>query len=85
MPSDYEGEPFSAIDQQGAPHVLTPTYRTRIDAQGREVRTGAARVCVGLRTEDGRSVARISKGRYLVADADPGRQVKLFSNQPKAP
>ncbi len=85
MPSDYEGEPFPAIDAKGGRHLLTPTYRGRTDAQGHATKTNAARDCVGLRTQDGRSVARIAKGRYLVADSDIGRQVKLFADGPKVP
>ena len=81
----YRGQPFPAIDGHGGEYSLTPAYHAEDGSGVRHRRTYAAADCVGLVTGDGRSVTRIEKGRYLITDPDPERQVPLFSDDPHAP
>ena len=79
----YQGPPFPAIDDRGGDYLLTPAYAPGHGHAAR--RTYAADDCVGLTTADGRAVARIDKGRYVIIDGGPDRRVALFSDDPQAP
>lgn len=85
MQAQYHGPSFRAIDGHGGDHTLTPVYRVAAGSDGHDQPSYAAADCVGLVTADGRSVTRLAKGRYLLGNPDPARQVTLFSDDPHAP
>ena len=83
MRQNSDGESFSAIDRQGRPYVLTPLYRptaAEVADPGRRPVKRAAKDFVGIVAADGRDVRRASRGRYLLAAADGGESIALFSS-----
>jgi hypothetical protein len=78
---DFEGPPFPARDQARWRYTLIPMYRLKPTPEGWE-RDRSPEYLVGLRTEGGKRVERLAKGRYRLAGKGPA--VLLTSDHPDA-
>ena len=81
MDHDYEGPAFTARDAAGWRYTLIPMYRLKPTRRGWE-RDISPEYLAGLRTERGKRVERIAKGKYRIAGAAPS--AVLTSDHPDA-